>query len=76
MLMGKITLKRSRARLSVPSRVIKRAVQEVLKMPDSEFDFENPEIVIVTKRVPRKKDTGQKVKAKQAVAKKPKLKNR
>jgi hypothetical protein len=55
--MGKIKLFIDmRQRTSVPRSEISRAWDEVLAMPDSEFDFENPEIGLVTKReVPRKK---------------------
>ena len=73
-----------RRRLSVPRSVISRAWDEVLAMPDSEFDFENPKIVMVTKKeIPRKtaikkksatKKTVKKTSSKSTAAKKSKLK--
>lgn len=68
--MKKITIKTGRRPLSVPARVIKRAVHEVYHMPDSEFDFENPEPVIVTRRMPTKKKAVKKAVSKTTISKK------
>jgi len=55
-----------------PRSVIRRAWDEVLAMPDSEFDFENPKIVMVTKReVPRKKPIKKTSVKKKSATKKP-----
>lgn len=72
--MGKVKLLIGRRKLSIPRSVISRVWDEILSMPDSEFDLETPRTVIVKNRPPKKIELPKKIKSKQTAAKKSKPK--